>query len=297
MNQHSVYIPATNKKYYIPKDLSACDTRQYIEMAALILQYQCNGISFPEFRIHGLYKLLNMRSGGNGIGDTEKFANIYRTSLLLESFFDKGEDGKHTIKLDFINNPVPSFRGMFRSFYGPADEFNNVTFGEYVDGLGHFIDFNQTGELQYLYNLLAVFYRPKKSFIGISRLRNKFDGDLREAYVPANVEGRARAFRHQAIGVVFGFYLLFASFQKYMTSCTLYIEGREIDMSLLFEDNTPQKDSGLPGTGMKGVIYSFAESGVFGPLDQVRRTPLWEALLRMYDIYKRGKDYEANQPK
>lgn len=292
MDQHHIYIPKTWGSHYLPKELAACDMRQYIEMAALILRYQCNEVTLQEFRVHGLYKLLNMKTAGPKLGDTEKFANIYRLSLLLDSFFEADDRKQQVIRLNFIHNPIPKFRGAWRNYYGPSDEFNNITFGEYVDGLGYFIDFNQTGELQYLYNLLAVFYRPRKSLF-----RRNDTSDNRQGYVPAHVEHRAEAFHNVHPGVVYGFYLLFASFQKYMTSCTLFVEGKEIDLSVLFDGSgSAQKESDLPGTGMKGVMYSFAESGVFGTLEQVRQAPLWEAMLRMYDLYKRSKDFEANQP-
>lgn len=293
-----LHIQQTNRDIYIPENLAECDYRQYIEMAQLIFRYQCQEISYNDLLVQGLYKLINMKAVASGIQETEKFSNIYQKSLLLNSFFDKDGD-KRIIKLDFNHNPIPKFFGTVCNYYGPSDEFNNVKFGEYVDGLGYFIDFNDTGEVKYLYYLLAVFYRPRKSFIGIRKRLNRYYGDERIKYNPATVEERANGFAFQNIGILYGFYLLFASFQKYMTTCSIYVEGKEIDMSVLFNDIQPSgyKESGLPGLGMKSLMYSFAESSVFGDLDKLRETPLWEVLVRMYDLYKKNKDFEANQPK
>jgi hypothetical protein len=46
---------------------------------------------------------------------------------------------------------------------------------------------------------------------------------------------------------------------------------------------------------MKSLMYSFAESGVYGTLKELKEVPLWEVLLRMYDLNKLSKDNEANQ--
>jgi hypothetical protein len=236
-----LYIPKTGRTIYLPSDLSECDGRQYIEMAALILRYQCREIDYDEFRVQAFYKLLDMKQAKPGINDLEKFANIYQHSQLIDSFFEIDDNQNRVIKQYYINNPVLDFRGALTHFYGPSDEFNNVKFGEYVDGLNHFIDFNETGDTRYLYQLMATFYRHKKSFIVVRKMFDKFDGDVRVPYNPASVNDRAKDFTEQHIGLVYGFYLLFASFQKYMTTAKLYVENNEIDLSVLFNDQDPVK--------------------------------------------------------
>jgi len=294
-----IKIPHTGRDLYIPADLSECDERQYIEMSALILEYQCGHIDYETLRIHAVYKLLDMKQGKATINDNDKFSNIYQLSLLIDSFFETDDNGNKVIKQYYINNPVASFKGAIIDYYGPSDEFNNVTFGEYIDGLGYFIDFRDTGEIKYLHLLLATFYRIKKQDIALSKLLDTFDGDVRVKYNAASVASRAKDFEKQHIGIVYGFYLLFASMQKYITTAILIIEGKEIDLTVLFDDSTPskQKESDLPGIGMKAIMYSFAESGVYGDIERVRNIPLWEALVHMYHLTKKSKDFDANQPK
>jgi hypothetical protein len=48
--------------------------------------------------------------------------------------------------------------------------------------------------------------------------------------------------------------------------------------------------SDYPDLGMKSMLYVIAESGIFGTEKEVRKAPLWEILVRMYDIRKRDFD-------
>ncbi len=272
--------------YYLPEDLSQCDSRQYIEMAALVLELQSGFLTYEEFRIHAFYKLLNMQPVKRNQFDEEKHSKIFQCSELINSFFEINEEKERVIKMHYINNPIPKILNNVTTYVGPENEFNNVKFGEYVDALQYYIDFNDTKEPIYLYKLLAVMYRPKSSLYNLKWIRQPYD--------ESKVEKRSLLFKHQHIGVVYGFYLYFASFQKYVSSAKLYIQGSEIDLSVLFDTQSKKvKESKLPGLGMKGIMFSMAESGVFGDLDKVRQTSLWEILIRMYDIVKRNADEKA----
>lgn len=278
---HIIEVPDRNIKKYLPTELSECDTRQYIEMSALIFYFQVGDISYVDFRIHALYKLLEMKAVKKGNQDDEKYSKIYSYSQFIDSFFEISDDKEKVIKQYYIHNPIPDFLGMLTKYYGPADDFEDVTFGEYVDGLEAFVNFNQTGEMVYLYNLLAIFYRTKP----LTRKK-------RLPYNPDEVAIRSKKFLSQPIGIVYGFYLYFASFQKYLTTATLHVQGNEIDLSILFDSSNSSK-SNIPGLGMKGVLLNISESGVYGDNNGARNTPLWEVLVRMYDITKRDLDQAA----
>ncbi len=276
-------------KRYIPADLSECDPLQYIEMSKLIFQYQFEAMSYHELQITAFYRLLNMKAVNKNRYDEEKACNIYQYSQLIDTFFevDSATDQK-VIKQFYIHNPIPKFRGGLRNYYGPADEFNNVTFGEYLDALEAFIDFNDTGETEYLFKLLAILYRKRTVFFAITN-------DYRAPYNENKVAKRQRFFRHQDKGIVYGCYLFFASFQKYLSTAVLFIEGKEIDLSILFSaPKTKTKESKIPGLGMRSVLFAMAESQVFGNLKETRNANFWDVILRLYDITKRNADQEAN---
>jgi 7,8-dihydro-6-hydroxymethylpterin-pyrophosphokinase len=89
---------------------------------------------------------------------------------------------------------------------------------------------------------------------------------------------------------------LFASFQKYLCSAKIYWQGRELDLSILFKnDNSDSFESTIPGLGMKSTLFTLAQTGVFGPIDKLRKENAWEILQGMYDLTKRDLDARAQQ--
>lgn len=292
---HIIELPEANIKRYIPSDLSECDQEQYIDMCELIFRHQNQEITYDEFLTHAAYKLMKMKPSKKANPDYQteedieaeerKFANIYMIAELVKDFFEEDENGVKTIKQEYIHNPVPKFTPLAETFYGPSDNFMNLTFGEYIDGLRLFHDFHATGDMQMLKLLTAIFYRPKKSAAEISDL-NTFDGDLRKAYNAHTLELRAKAFNYAPIGFVYGCYLLFASFQKYLIDARILWGGQEIDFSILFESSKTEQSSSneTPGIGMDSIAFSIAESGAFGNMDQVRNTNFWQIMVRMYDL-------------
>lgn len=281
---HSIEIPESKLKRYVPSDLSECDSEQYIAMSQLIFMFQNQEISYEAFRTHAVYKLMGMKPSKKTIQDEEKYANIYAVSELIDDFFEIDENGQKTIKQYYIHNPVPSFKPLWATLYGPTDSFMNVTFGEYTDGLRLFHDFHATGDMQYLKLLCALFYRPKKRFHRLLKHQANYDGDMRKKYNPATLEADGNKLKHAPIGFVYGFYLLFASFQKYLVDAKILWGGKELDFSILFSGDGTTADTTTPDIGMDTIVFTIAESGVFGKVEDVRNTNLWDIMIRMYDL-------------
>lgn len=283
---HSIDIPDAKITRYIPGDLSECDQQQYIDMCELIFHYQNDAINYDEFRTHAAYKLMNMKPSKETDNDEEKFANIYMISELINDFFEIDAKGVKTIKQYYTHNPVPSFQPLWKTYYGPADGFRDMTFGEYRDGLRLFHDFHATGDMHILTLLTAVFYRPKKSFHCFKKQLASYDGNIRERYNSNTLDERAVGLKTAPIGFIYGFYLLFASFQKYLIDAKILWGGQEIDFSILFESNKTDDfvSTEAPGIGMDSIAFSMAESGTFGTIKEVDNTNFWEIFARMYDL-------------
>lgn len=300
---HTIELPEAKIKRYIPADLSECDSQQYMDICELIFYYQNETIDYDEFRTHAAYKLLNMTPAKNQqLDDEEKFTNIYLISELIDDFFEIDENGLKTIKQYYIHNPIPKFKPLWQTYYGPSDSFMNMTFGEYTDGLRLFHDFHATGDMSYLTLLTALFYRPKKSFHFIRKRLGNYDGDLREPYNSHTLEERAKGLQLAPLGFVYGFYLLFASFQKYLVDAKIMWGGKEIDFSILFESGNSEETSDTPGIGMDSIAFSIAESGAFGNIEKVRNTNFWQIMVRMYDLRRtdlerqKHESHATNQP-
>jgi len=282
----TIELPEAKIIRYIPSDLSECDAQEYMDMCELIFHYQNDTIDYNEFRTHAIYKLMKMKPSKVKENDEEKFANIYQLSELIDDFFDIDDQGAKVIKQYYIHNPVPGFKPLWTTYYGPADQFLDMTFGEYRDGLRLFHDFHATGDMHILTLLTAIFYRPKKSFHYFKKQMANYNGNKRDPYNSNTLNERAKGLKHAPIGFTYGFYLLFASFQKYIVDAKILWGGQEIDFSILFESNKNSEATSnqVPGIGMDSIAFSMAESGTFGNIKEVDNTNFWEIFARMYDL-------------
>jgi hypothetical protein len=202
-------------------------------------------------------------------------SNLYQISKLIDSFFEE-ENGRLVIKQYYINNHSPIIQDAFRRWYGPKDAFEDVTFGQYLDALQIYSILEKEVTQESLFRLMATFYFGRgKSY------------DLNQ------VEANARHFRYVYFGRVYGFFLLFASFQKYLFSATVFYQGQKLDLSILFSgDETTENNfkSAIPGIGMLAIAHQVAESGVYGPMQKLRKSNLWDMLLYLYNVRKRDLD-------
>lgn len=271
-------IPEKKIKRYLPTHLGECDKYQYINMCGLIYKYMHGLIDLTELKTTGLYFLLNMKRkhAPFGIGDDEKFGNISMLADKLDLFFETDDFGRLVIYQDYIDNKVPTFRPSIRKLHGPENSFTNFTFGEYREAVRLFNDYEATQDTFLLYMLSALMYRPKTFF--------KID-----KYDAHKAEKRAKMLKKYApMGFIWGNYLWFASFQKYLVSSEILWNGQNLDLSIIFELNEQSNETfgaaSLPGIGMDSIAFAMAESGAFGTLKDVDATNMWVMLVRMYEL-------------
>lgn len=283
-------ILETNRYLNLPEELGECDARQYKEACFLIYRYQQDELSYEDFRIEMLYALLDLEKGSSkdllDAQRLEMLSNIYSLSCLIDSFFEKDEEeevDKLNVKLYFIDNKIKKTRADGINFFGPADEFEDITWGQYMDALEIYYLIENQPSKELFYELMATFYLPKGK---------KYNGEKAKRYL--------KHIQKCHFGEVYGFFLLFASFQSYLFSATIFYQGNELDLSILFQDPEDKKKeteskSKIPGIGMKSIEFQLAGSGVFGPLKEMRKTNFWETILRIYDIRKSDLDAQAER--
>ena len=294
---HTLEIPEANIKRSYPSDLSECNATQYINMCNLLFLLDTKAISFEALKSQAVYFLLNLKPSKKTSSKEEdlKFGNVALIAETIESFFEVDADNNKVLKQYYTHNPIEKIKGATKNYFGPSNEFENISFGEYIDALEFFYDFVDTKDMQYLYLLMATFYRPKRNIL---KRITSFKADKRKPYNKEFVPVMAKKLKHQNIGVVYGFFMFFTSFQKYLTTAKIYVQGKELDLSILYKDfpTTATFKSSIPGIGMKSILYSISQSGIFGPLEKVRAAPFWEIIIRMYEIRKNDLDaYEQHK--
>jgi len=282
-------LPQTKRRLYLPESLAECTDQQYADACYLIYQYQHGTLSYYDFRVEMIYKLLNLKKGKGKLVKSEveeMDSNLFRLSTFIDSFFSKDEDNSLIIKQDYVYNHSKIIRDAFRTWYGPEDAFENITFGQYLDGLNLYNMLEKDRSLELLYRLMATFY-TQRNFV--TRKVEKYNAET--------AKQNFRHFKHVYFGRVYGFFLFFASFQNYLFSAKVYYEGRELDLSILFssEEGNQKEKSSIPGLGMLSIAHQIAESGVHGTMRELRQQNFWEIILELYDIRKRDLDYEANK--
>ncbi|MFD2824810.1 hypothetical protein ACFS5M_14095 [Lacinutrix iliipiscaria] len=278
---HSIYIPDNNITRFVPKELAHCNKDEYKSVVNLLYLWQTGYYNYEEFRVQAICSILNIeidqkQKASNKNEDLDFYANLYQISELIDTFFNKTEDGDLAIKQDFVINHTPYVRPVLKKYLGPQARFMNVSFGQYEDGLNLFQMYFRAKDKKYLYMLMATFYLKKN-----------------EIYNKHQTEKRITLFKnHVDFGQVYGFFLFFGAFQEYVSSSRVLWENKVIDLSILFESQPDEKEhkSDIPGLGFKSLAFQIAESGVFGTLSDLRKENLWEVLLRLYDIRKRDLD-------
>ena len=294
---HLLEFPDNNIKRYIPSNLSECDAFQYVTISDLFIKYQQGIISVDEMLMEMVYVLMYMKKSKK---NTDKTNVVLISELIKESFFDQevimfdnGEE-KPILKIiqGFINNPLPHLQPLLNKYHGPTDAFQNLKFGEYSDAFKTFLDFSKNGNIETLYELAAILYRPKKNLI--KRYFDKNDGDIRVAYNPHDLDKRIKLFKKLPLGYVYGVYLYFSSVQLFLNSAQVPWGDKVLDFSILYNTSEREKLE-VDDIGLDAVLFSMAESGIFGEFEKVQQVPFWTIMIKMYDARIKELQLEKQQ--
>lgn len=267
-----IEIPEEKIKINMPSELAECNPREYMEMAELFFKYQFMDMPLEEMKVQAIYKLLNLKPVNKKALDFDpaeehKLSNIALLSDLIDSFFDTNEEGQIVIKQNYTHNPIPSFRPVMTNYIGPSDSFMNVSWGEYVDALRAFYQFHASGDVEQLYVIAAILYRPE-----IKNPSNKTK-DKRQPYISSEVEYQISIFKKtMPFGFIYGVFLFFASFKLYISTASIPWGGKEIDLSIVFDTSSSQESETIPGLGLDSLTFAVAESAVFGNYANTRNT-------------------------
>lgn len=288
-----------------PEYLGEYTNEQYLHFCKLLTQNKSNKISYPEFRVKLTYKLMNMVHSKTKLSSEHQGTrneNIYAISLLIDDLFiEKKEKNKiiKTIDLSFVDNKIPKFTHNHKTYYGPDKALVNISFDEFLEAIKHFNKFSENNKVADLDKLVATLYREKKSDTKHNKLTN-YDGDIRQEFYSTNIDQRSKLISNIPMHVKIGVKLFFEACINYITTAKkVNVLGNEIDLSILFQG----KASKEKGIGMLNVLFTMAETHVFGNKKETGKERYWTILLKLYqnhiDVEKqkqRIKDAKRNRP-
>jgi len=280
----TVEIPDLNLTYNIPETLGECSKEEYLSISYLIFMYLNGSVSYEEFRIHAITKLMNIKVSEAFSEDIDIHSNIYLLSELMSSYFEDTEDGSKKIVLDFLQIKIPSAKIGLHTYYGPEESLFTLTYGEFADASRVFDEFHSSGDVHCLFLLAAILYRKRK-LLTKERIR----------YNSKKIDKAAKHFtKHTSCSFIYGVYLQFTAFRQYLPVAEIPWGGQVLNFEILFE-NEETSETTIPGIGAESMVFSLAESGVFGSTEKVRNTNFLEIMIHLYDLRKRDIENQKKE--
>lgn len=185
-----------------------------------------------------------------------------------------GEDGRNGMQIALAYDSLVNLLPCYGELYGPASYGADITFGEFRKAVFVMNNYTQHHDDMSLLALCGILYRKTEKLARNVRKRVPFNEVLMNSYIQIahRIPSHLR----------WGIYAWFANFCEYVYTGTFIIDGKEVCFAPLFErNNSDDVPSGTQDLGMASILYSVAESGVFGNADQTDNTLLLSVLMKM----------------
>jgi len=186
-------------------------------------------------------------------------------NFLFEHIHDDKEELTVSVNPKFCVQLVPVVKVGDRTYEGPKDLFADLTAWQWKEASWRIGKYAGAKEDSYLNELFAILY---------GKTEQGFEQALSDA-------GRV------PIGIRFMIYLYFVGCMNWIREEPVEIDGSEIDFGCLFpKPGEGQSQKGeSDNTGVAGILFQIAESGVFGNMEQVLKVNMWDIYLRLYQIH------------
>ena len=222
-----------------------------------------------------------------------RFKSKVDDMLLVDRLADT-LDWMWKVEGDMVELTYDSTENLFpvwRYLRGPASHGADLTFGEFRQAAAVMNKYNAGQDPADLRALCAILYRKAVKDKGcISR----------EPFHPQYMGRYMGLVRDMPDWIQWGVYAWFAYFCHYLFTGIFIIDGLELCFAPLFERHRKSPDA-QPGViqnlGMNSVLYSVAESGIFGNVDATDNTLLLRVMMKLLDDKQRADEMMRNLKK
>jgi len=270
---HELLNTKTGKITSIPSDIDELDPEQYLQYLVLIssekdipaLKRKLFQISV-KLSVPWSFMFMKRQIKENIFDNTALFID------LMDSFFDiEDVNGKrmYTPHIKSGKNLLPTFY----QYKGPEDMLNNITWGDFIDCM----------------NLINSYQLSANSDqdidISIDEIFNilyKVDPDYNKQFIAKEVPYYVKLHAFNFFSTVF----------ELISSGPIPINGEEIDFRILFSGKGNKKKDDK--TGWAGLVFSIAESGVFGKTNEVNQEKFWNVLIYLYKCTFESENMKTN---
>lgn len=285
---NTIEIPAINYTKQLPASWDELTHEQYLFIVDLYLKLKNREITIPQFKKGALCKFLQISFAGYSRlkedVQIEIASKIDQLSELFHFFFVEEADNI-TFNYDFTQNLIPKVKcGWFTRLYGPDQALTNITFAEYIDAHSFYKQYAETANEDYLNMLVAVLYRKKQPFLSVKRNLFTFNGQIRVKYNQNRLDYYVKHVKKLPFVVKYAVFLWFNGCENHLRHGDISINGYSINLSLLYKQSqTAETESHQTADiGIISLLYTVAESGVFGNIEKTAQTNLYDIFVYLY---------------
>lgn len=277
---HKIEFPDLNKSILIPECLDEYTNRQFVFLVGKLLEMHEGKLTEEDVFAELIFNFLGIkkRKRYKALPENVKqqiSENIARLSELMGYLFLKSDD---EIRIDYTTkrNFVPVIRtSFFGRLHGPANALINITFLQYKDANIFYRNYIESQDEADLNRLIAVLYQRKN----IIWKKKKYD--------PSRLEHDALIISKVPLKFRFAVFLFFVACEEFLHKSEITIDGQQVDLNILYEKTLKEKQKEVKqkyeaNTGLAGVAFSLASTGIFGPIEKVYQQNLYDVLLLLY---------------
>jgi len=291
---HELLNVRTNKVISFPSDIDELTPSQYLVYLDLVLQQFTGAISDPmEIKRKLFVALTDLKvSKKMAFYTADEEENIWAALTekinLLDSFFDIEDDSENKVYHLHIKsgvNLLPTWNGLT----GPDDMLSNITWGDFVNCLNALKMTsvaqaeNDIEEIQR--NTLEIFSILYKEPLPDS-YRDPKGGQrktLKSLWRTRNTKHETRNTKHETPDTVLYHALTYFSYvYELITTVPIPINGEEVDFSIIWKADPDNEGDTGDKSGWAGILFSVAETGIFGRSAEVNDTNLYDVLMYLY---------------
>lgn len=275
-----VEFPDLGKTVEFASSFDEMKQDDFIRFAHLYTQLVNGYIDLNRLKTEMVFQLLGVRYSKwkFELMEDENKLKVYQNVFLIAEkldwlFKEEENDGKINLKVNFPW--TASLIRRYEGYFGPEKLMTDITFLEYKNAHVAAIEYLKSKNEDDLNWLVATLYRkPRFRFLPKPR------------YDEFKVKKIAEQISTWPFCVKYGVLLNFLSWEEYIRTGVFTVDGNQISFSILFDKvNEDEEDSGL---GLTGLLYSLAETNVFGNVKATSEQNLYDVLFRLYQL-KREK--------
>ena len=234
-----------------------------------------NRISLMDVKRSWAYFVLRGRGWREGFRAVEPLVVLENAAKSLDWMWKVHENGVIELTFDSTEQLLPKWR----RYRGSKSHGADLTFGEFRHALAYCNSYTQEHRPDMLTALCGVLYRNA----GNSKL-----GQYREPFNANLIQLYCNRIHKMPDFLKWGVYAWFSSFCRFLTEGTFIIDGHEVCFAPVFSrsKNEGSTDHSL---GLNSILFSVAESGVFGSVKDTDDAPLLRVLMKLLDDHNKAE--------